>query len=133
MAQDVLVSDYPGSRRQPLLHQGAALLNLLDKQGIPVTAAFWFRDPDSQTWTYYLASPRVETEGPLRVYKTLQEHVGQAGLTLQDIAVVSPRDRLVSLLRLRVSPSPVSALDRTLAVDRVHDVLLDDAYIYRLA
>lgn len=133
MADETLVSDNPGSRRHPLIPQGQNLLKKLDESGIPITAAFWFFDSESQTWKFVLASPRVATEGPLDVYKTLQEYVGQEGLTLQDIAVVGPHEPLVDLLRSTVKTPPTAIYGIRYTANTINNVFIDDAYIYRIA
>lgn len=109
------------------------MLKLLDENGVPITAAFWFFDPESQTWSYILASPRVTTDGPLTVYKTLQKYVGQVELTLQDIAVVSPHEPLVDLLRTAVKTPPTSISGIRFTANTINNVFIDDAYIYRIA
>ena len=133
MADELLVRDISGGRRHPLIDQGASLLRLLDGSGVPITAAFWLLDPESQTWKLILASPSVSTEGPLKVYKTLQQYVGQAGLTLQDIAVVSPHEPLVNLLRAAAPTSPTSISGIRFTANSINNVFIDDAYIYRAA
>jgi len=133
MADEALVMTISGGRQQPLIDEGASLLRLLDGSGIPITAAFWLFDPESQTWKYVLASPSVMTEGPLNVYKTIQTYVAQAGLTLQDIAVVSPHDPLVDVLRAAVPTSPTSISRIRFTANTINNVYIDDAYIYRVA
>ena len=132
MAYEPLVSDISGGRRHPLVDAGARLLGLLDEGGILITAAFWFFDPEAQTWKYILASPRVNTDGPLKVYRTLQEYVGRAGLTLQDIAVVSPHEPLVDLLRVAIRTSPTDIAGIRFTANTINNVFINDAYIYRV-
>jgi len=72
MANEVLVNDISGGQRYPLLYEGKLLLELLDEEkGIPITAAFWLLDSENRTWRYILASPIVDTQGPLEAYKIL--------------------------------------------------------------
>jgi hypothetical protein len=133
MAKNTLVGNVSGGRRDPLISQGASLLKLLDEHAIPITAAFWLLDADSQTWKYILASPSVNTRGPLQIYKSIQQFVGQAGLTLQDIAVVSPHEPLVELLRVAIRTPTTGIAGIRFTGNAINNVFIDDAYIYRLA
>jgi hypothetical protein len=92
MVKDLLVSN--------VVRGGEELLRALDKAEFPVDAAFWLLDVETERWKYFIASPVVDKEGPLHVYRELQKYIGASSeLALQDIAVVSPRDRTVELLR----------------------------------
>lgn len=134
MAEGTFVEDVSGGRREPLIEQGARLLEALDRAGFPVVAAFWLLDPESRTWKYVLASPRVTTGGPLQAYRDLQKYVGSAGLALQDVAVVSPHEQLVELLRGALPRTPTSGVvGIRFTGNTIKNVFIDDAYIYRVA
>jgi len=145
MANEALVNDISGGLRDPLLDAGKLLLELLDedKKNIPITAAFWLLDSENRTWRYILASPIVDTEGPLRAYKIIHKivrtynestrHYGEpARLTLQDITVVSPDEPVVDLLRTAVKTPPISISPVHFAGNSINNAFIDDAYIYRM-
>jgi hypothetical protein len=115
-----------------LIPEGAALLERLDADRVPVTAAFWLLNPDSRTWKYYLASPDVTKFGPLQVYRRLQEYVGQSALTLQDIAAVSPHDPFVQLLGAAIHTAPDVIGGMRFTGNTISGVFIEDAYIYRM-
>ncbi len=157
MANEVLVNDISGGQRYPLLYEGKLLLELLDEEkGIPITAAFWLLDSENRTWRYILASPIVDTQGPLEAYKILykifqiynkeeakwrpykkvrsyKEEAGLGiGLTLQDITLVSPDEPVVKLLRTVVKTPPISTSPIHFAGNSINNMFIDDAYIYRM-
>jgi len=156
MANEVLVNDISGGQRYPLLYEGKLLLELFDEEkGIPITAAFWLLDSENRTWRYILASPLVDTQGPLEAYKILykifqiynkeaewwlyekvrsyKEEAGLGiGLTLQDITLVSPDEPVVKLLRTVVKTPPISTSPIHFAGNSINNMFIDDAYIYRM-
>src|SRR4051812_9141471 len=84
---------------------GKETVRALDAAGLDVRAAYWILDEESQSWRFVIAEATVDIAGPHAVYRK----IGQAlkgrtsALPLRDISVVSPNDRLVSLVRKAVS------------------------------
>ncbi|MDQ2741144.1 MAG: hypothetical protein M3Z66_02425 [Chloroflexota bacterium] len=117
-----------------LFQGGEQLLRQLDLARVPLQAAFWLWDEDSRRWRLFIASPLVHTQGPLAVYRALQENTaGPEGFTLQDISVVSPNDRRVALLRKAIRTGPADIAGIRFTGNTINNVLIDDAYIYRVA
>jgi len=117
-----------------LFQAGEQLLRQLDLAGVPVQAAFWLWDEETRRWRLFIASPLVQTEGPLAVYRALQEKTpGPEGFTLQDISVVSPHDRRVDLLRKAIRTGPTDIAGIRIIGNAINNILIDDAYIYRVA
>ncbi len=153
MVNEVLVNDISGGLRNPLFYSGKLLLELLDEkeQDLPITAAFWLLDSENRTWKYILASPTVDTKGPLKAYKILQRYIEdvrrlelgytlrhvegvrlEPALTLQDITVVSPDEPVVNLLRTAMKTLSISIFPVHFAGNWINNVFIDDAYIYRM-
>lgn len=110
------------------------MLRQLDLARVPVQAAFWLWNEDTRRWRLFIASPLVHTEGPLAVYRVLQENTpGPEGFTLQDISVVGPNDRRVDLLRKAFQIGPTDIAGIRFTGNTINNEMIDDACIYRVA
>jgi hypothetical protein len=114
---------------------GEALLSKLDEIEFNVKAALWFYVQDSEEWRLIIASPIVDKDGPKKAYEKvqsqLQELDGRYELSLRNISLVSPGDKLIKALK------SVFKLDKAISHIRftrnvVNGVFIEDAYIYRL-
>lgn len=113
---------------------GEALLRALDQAGVKVKAAFWLYLPESNEWRLYLALPDVAQKGPKKAYERVQMHLEQLrseGLSLRNISLVTPDDELVKLLRSTIKTGPSIAGIRFTG-NVINNVLIEDAYIYRV-
>lgn len=113
---------------------GEALLRALDQAGVKVKAAFWLYLPESNEWRLYLALPDVAQKGPKKAYEVVQTHLEQLrpeGLSLRNISLVVPDDKLVKLLRSAIKTGPDIAGIRFTG-NVINNVLIEDAYIYRV-
>ena len=102
---------------------------------VPVQAAFWWYLPESQEWRLIIATPLVDSSGPLSVYTKIQARLSTikppSTLTAQNISAISPKDERVKMLRKAmkvVSGSSQGRFNRKTA----SGIYIDDAYIYRL-
>ncbi len=119
----------------PDIQAGEQLLKELDQSTLDVRAAFWFYSSDSNEWHLVIASPLLESKGPKEAYGRIQSQLDVLKdghqLSLQDISLVSPDDKLVKLLRSVVkTKAGISHIRFTHNV--VNGVLIEDAHIYRL-
>jgi hypothetical protein len=55
-----------------LIEDGRNLLSALQRNGFPVSAAFWVKLPDSDWHRLVIASPLAERLGQIAAYKQLQ-------------------------------------------------------------
>jgi hypothetical protein len=117
------------------IEDGEALLNKLDESKFNVKAALWLYMPDPEEWRLILASPIVDMKGPKKAYETVQSQLQGIGqkdkLSLQNISLVSPDDKLIKALK------SVFGRDKKISHIRfTHNVInglfIEDAYIYRL-
>ena len=128
MASTILV-DIP-------LDAGWRLLDLLDavKPDLQIMAAFWKYDEEREDWRFYLASPRVGTEGSLALLRQIQpllEAMSQEereGLRLEDFALVRPDQPIIRDMARRHG----AVQGKRGGVVRRSDLMRDEAFIYRL-
>jgi hypothetical protein len=114
---------------------GEELLGVLDRARLKVRAAFWLYLPEADEWRLFLALPMVARKGPREAYGRIQTYLRQMGgkeLSLRNISVVAPNDNMVKLLGSVVKTGPgISGIRFTGNV--INNVLIEDAYIYRVA
>ena len=120
-----------------LIEEGAELLRALDAAGLIPDAAFWFYFSDINAWKLVLAEMRVGPAGPREVYKQVQRALGTRAdkiksFSLADVVVAKPDAPVVSVLKraLRVERNAGGVRFSQNVID---GVLIEDAYIYRLA
>lgn len=63
MATDTLVEN--------LIDDGRKLVEELPHRGFEVSAAFWLQASENNKWYFYIVSPAVDTEGPVKAYRQL--------------------------------------------------------------
>jgi hypothetical protein len=120
-----------------LIQEGANLVQALDGAGLAPDAAFWFYFPDINAWKLVLAEMKVGPQGPREVYKQIQRTlIGLSGtiktLSLDDVAVLKPDAPVVSVLKKAIRTGPGIGGIR-FSQNMIDGVLIEDAYIYRLA
>jgi len=120
-----------------LIEEGAELLQALDASGLTPDAAFWFYSSDINAWKLVLAEMRVGPDGPREVYKQVQRTLDALSDTIKsfslaDVVVAKPDAAVVSVLKraLRVERNAGGVRFSQNVID---GVLIEDAYIYRLA
>jgi hypothetical protein len=100
-----------------------------------VQAAFWLYRPEVFEWRLYIATPLVDQRGPASAYTDVQGALRTLAkpswISMQDISVVSPNDRLVKVIKKSVR-IPIGANGVRFARTRVDDIYLEDAYVYRV-
>ena len=115
--------------------EGKRLLERLVGSGEKAPVALWLYDSDSESWRLVLAISQVAKgarEGYYFIGAILKEMPQPFHLTLQDIKLVSPRDRLVKAL-LTDKRSARALTDRILPALKIGDAYLEGAYLYQVA
>jgi hypothetical protein len=110
---------------------GAKLVKSLDRHDFPLSAAFWIYSSDTDEWDLIVASPLVDEHGPHWAYQELRDASGtKPPIPLSRISLVPDDHPLVTLLR-----SAVNVRDHGIRItnNSIDGVLIDDAYIYRMA
>jgi hypothetical protein len=119
-----------------MIEAGAALIKKLDESSIQPDAAFWLYYPDDQKWKLVLAEVKLAAEGPLQIYKKIQETMWECRdqlneISLDDITLAKPNSPTVNLLRHIIQTGPaISGVRFTNNV--VNGNVIDDVYVYRL-
>ena len=100
-----------------------------------VRAAFWFYRPEVFEWRLYIATPLVDQRGPASAYTDIQGALRSLpkpfSISMQDISVVSPTDRLAKVIKKTVR-IPNGAKGVRFAKTRLDDTYIEDAYVYRV-
>lgn len=134
MAENEMVKE---QLTEAMIEAGAALTAKLDEIGLPLTAAFWFWDPDVNEWRLQFASPEVSTNGPRTVYKKIFDAVDALGskseaVPFSMIGLLDSDADLVRSLKLAVHTGPGVGRVR-FSKNVVNGHFIDDALIYRAA
>jgi hypothetical protein len=134
MAEDAVVRD---QLTEGMIEAGARLTSKLDEIGLPVTAAFWFLEPDLNEWRLLFASQEVNAHGPRAVYERIGRAVDELGATsatvpLSNIGVLDADADLVRLLKEAARNGTGGGRVR-FSKSAVNGHFIDDALIYRAA
>ena len=116
------------------VEQGKTTLSALDAAGLDVRAAYWIFDDDSQTWRFTLAEPTVDVKGTHALYESMARALGGRpdALPLREVYVVSPDDRLVSLVRMAIATPGNAVSGITFTGNVVKGNRIPDMFIYRM-
>jgi hypothetical protein len=132
MAKEILVKRV---LTQEMIDAGEELIGLLDREGLEVRTSFWGYLLDLDTWRLVIASPKVKTEGPRKVYKEIQAILSKMPgdkkrISIKDIRVVGTDDPLISSLnKFLKTGTKISRVSVTASA--VGENYIDDALIYR--
>lgn len=99
--------DFSGSER---------LLAELEREGLPIAAAFWRFPTSGSDWRLVIASPLVDREGSLPVYRRIQAALGRVpGVHLgpSEVVAIGDQDPVLGLLRRSV---PADAVPGSVAI-----------------
>jgi hypothetical protein len=121
---------------EEMIQAGRELVKLMDKGLVPITAALWLCDAESNRWRFIIASSKVRTEGPRWLYRKILALMGNAQpdsgpLTLEDIRVREPREAPVSFMKKAVRIPKNSEGVRILR-NAYDGHLVEDAFVYRM-
>jgi hypothetical protein len=123
------------------IQSGRTLLDELrktDSQSVPhflVGSAFWLYRPEALSWRLFISTPLIDQRGPAGAYTDVQGVIRSLpkplSISMQDISVVSPNDKLVKAMK-KAAHIPAGENGIRLSRTRVDDTYIEDAYIYRL-
>jgi hypothetical protein len=109
------------------------LLEDLEKEQFPMTAAFWQYLPDAETWRLVIATPLVDEIGSIAAYTRLQTLLNQLpeeiseGFSVANITLLSPTAEQLVILRKRYGN-----VTRNRSHTRRISLSPEEAYIYFL-
>jgi hypothetical protein len=105
------------------------------KEPLDIVAAFWLNLLETNEWRLALVSQRVDTEGSREMYLLLWDQLYSKdgrrkvyGLDLNNITVLSPRDRLVAAL-IGANLSYKQLVGHDLAGQRLQGIELNGTYV----
>ena len=134
MAENTVVKE---QLTDEMIEAGAQLTQKLDELGMEVSVALWFFISDINEWRLLFASPRLSADGPIEVYKKVEEARKLLGvqaerLPLSEVGLIDTNSQLFQLLRMAVRTGPGIARIR-FSKNVINGQFIDDALIYRIA
>jgi len=132
MAKDILVTE---RLTDSMMKAGAELVARLDKNNAEVKSAFWFFLSEEQVWKFIVASPQVDTLGPRKYYKKINEANLLAKdtenvISLNDIGVSNTKNQIVQILKFAISTGDgISGI--RFSRNTINGMFIEDTYIYR--
>lgn len=109
---------------------GRRIVASLTRAEIPVTICFWAFV--SEQWLFIVATPLVDSKGPLAAYDKVNRALQNTGLpdevALQRIFLISPNDRELKALQKQNRIAPYEAI-RTVNAS-IAGRFVEDAYVY---
>src|SRR5262245_5598204 len=124
------------------IQDGRTLINELKRSdaqfSVPhflVRSAFWLFRSEAFDWRLFIATPLVDQRGPASAYTDVQGVLRSMTkpliISLQDLSVISPNDKLVKIMK-KAAHSPGGLSGARVARTRVEDTYIEDAYVYNL-
>ncbi len=130
MAEEILVR---ASLTDQMIDAGARLLNDIKDTDLEVVAAFWLFFTEAGEWRLVLVSPRIDKDGPRKLYEQLSEKLYAGtdkvyGIDIFNITFMSPSERLVGALADANRQSTLSS--QRLPGIYLNGVYVEDLYVY---
>lgn len=114
---------------------GRRLVEELDRNKVPLRAAFWYLVEDRDRYQLVLATSVVDRDGPIKAYKEILAALGEVESEVRpqatDLTAVSPSDHLIKALR-RLVKTGKGISEIRLSRNFVGDQYVEDALVYRL-
>lgn len=119
------------------LENGARFVRLLDESGIAVRSALWLYSEETERWKLVIQTPLYESKGPLEairaVLDVLRENIPTDDLSSSDVTITGRRNDVIRALHTKYHTGPRDIDGIRLAGDIIDRVLIDEAYVYRVA
>lgn len=130
MAGEILVR---ASLNDQMLEAGTKLLQDIKDADFEVIAAFWLFFAEAGEWRLVLVSPRVDRDGPRKLYAELSERLYNGkekiyGIDIINVTFMSPNDKIVGALA-GANWSYKRSLGYGLSGQRLYDIYLNGTYI----
>ncbi len=114
---------------------GRRIVSALTRASIPVTVYLWAFIPQLQEWQFMVATPLLDTKGPLAAYgevnKALQKEGVFDDVPLRRIFLRSPNDRVLKSLEKESKAVPQEAF--RVVNEQIAGNFVEDAYIYSVS
>ena len=119
------------------LETGARLVRLLDEAGVDVRSALWLYSEETERWKHVIQTPLYESAGPLEaihaVLDVMREKIPSDELSSGDVIITGRRNDVIRALHTQYHTGPRDIGSIRLAGDIIDRVLIDEAYVYRVA
>jgi len=119
------------------IESGRRLVETLDKRGVPIEAALWAYNPESERYQLVIGSGEVDTSGARPIYEQIQEALRSLPenqrVAFSDIAVTSSSTGVVRALSRAIHTSPNAISSIRITNNVVNRELIEDAYVYRMS
>lgn len=116
------------------IDSGQLLIDKLRQRQFEVTAAFWVKPADEESWFLYIASPVVDRDGLSMafrtVYRTLSEVPNSWDFT-SEIRLIGSSNPITSAV-LSAQAHVLGPLSMRYGGRQLGTMLIDEAYIYRV-
>lgn len=135
MAEEILVKDALSDEQ---IEAGRRLVIALDDTELKPQSAFWFYLADQNSWRLILSSALVRERGPKEAYRIIQSALeavspGDSVLSLREIGVAVPENRLVRLMTAAVTTPADALIGARFSKNVINGEYIEDAYIYRMS
>lgn len=114
------------------IETGRRIVEALTRERIPVTVYLWAFVPQLQEWQFIVATPLVDTKGPLAAYSEINKALQKEGLfddvPSRRIFLKSPNDRV--LRSLEKESRAVSRGAFRVVNEPIAGSFVEDAYLY---
>jgi hypothetical protein len=111
---------------------GRRIIAALTRAGIPVTVYLWAFIPQLQEWQFMIATPLVDTKGPLAAYTEVNRVLQKAGVfdevPIRRVFLRSPSDKVLKSLERESRAVPQEAFK--VVNDQIAGNFVEDAYVY---
>jgi hypothetical protein len=111
---------------------GRQIVTALTRARIPVAVYLWAFVPQLQEWQFIIATPLVDTKGPLAAYGEVNKVLRREGLfddtPLRRIFLRSPNDRVLKSLEKESRAVPQESF--RIVNEQIAGNFVEDAYLY---
>jgi hypothetical protein len=111
---------------------GRRIVAALTRASIPVTVYLWAFIPQLQEWQFMVATPLVDTKGPLAAYGEVNRALQKEGVfedvPLRRIFLKSPNDRILKSLEKESRAIPQETF--RVVNEQIAGNFVEDAYVY---
>jgi hypothetical protein len=112
---------------------GRRIVAALTRASIPVTVYLWAFVPQLQEWQFMVATPLVDTKGPLTAYGEVNKAMQKDGvfddIPLRRIFLKSPSDKVLKSLERESRAVPHEAF--RVVNEQIAGSFVEDAYLYQ--
>lgn len=113
--------------------EGQRLIDALKASNFPLDAALWRYKSEPEQWRLILATPVYDRQGQFNaifeIISVFRQITPELKIDIEDISVVSAKDRLIQSLRELQRPG-IDLSEMRLRDTPVYNGLLEDSYIY---